>query len=773
MKVSIAWAFDHVRGNWQSCDIPALILRMSSTIGEIDGFEHIKIDKENLFLAEVESCGTTETIVRLCERKKSVKLPTRPDAGEQGFFLLYAHADGSFRWAQLADLGASRKDLVPPLLFTPQEANSAAWREQFEGEDWVFEIDNKAVTHRPDLWGHRGFGREISAMLGLPFATEEQIAAQKPIRHYDKKSPTIDLSKPSACTRFAGIEVADISCAPSILRMVSRMARIDARSLNALVDIGNYVMFDLGEPMHVFDASAIRGGVLAPRSAHPGEKLELIDGDTIELTAEDTVIADAQGPLSLAGVMGGRDSGVRRTTTKIFLEGAHFDPSAIRKTAIRFKKRTESSARFEKSLDPNQNTFALNRYLSLLYECGISHRADESIVSVGPLAHDTELVLSHKFLVERMGCSITEGQVRTILTRLGFGVQSIDGVSGLSYRVEVPTFRATKDIKIAEDLVEEVVRYYGYETIVPVLPSRQMRPFDTGQVMGKRRLKRECAYGLSMREIDTYPFFDESWLRELGFEPAQAVTIANPVSENWRRLVTTLVPHLLQAVSLNAIRESELRFFEVGRRWSERGGDELSEQHVCAGVFYRKSGLNFFEVKAEVMALFDALELLVEWVKPSKEALPIWATEFETAALLVNNQVMGYAGFVQPSLVSHVAEGALFAFEFETASILGQKGEVRPYVPLSRFQEVVLDVSVFVGRRVTVAMLEQAVVLADVRIRDVALVDIFEKNEWGDRRSVTLRYIVQDDEKTLVREEIDEVQVVVHNAVKAIGAEVR
>lgn len=773
MKVSIAWAFDHVHGAWQNYDIPALIARMSSTIGEIDGFEHIEIRKDNFFLAEVESCGAQETIVRIFERKKNTKLPMRPDAGEQGVFLVVAMDDGEFRWAHIADLGGSRKDLIPPLRVLDEEINNGSWREHIEGDDWVFEIDNKAVTHRPDLWGHRGFAREISAMLGLSYAAEEQVCMPRPVRHYDRKSPVIDISRPSACSRFAGIEVTDITYTPSILWMISRLARIDARGLNALVDTGNYVMFDLGLPMHVFDASAIRGGVLIPRFALSGEKLTLIDGDTVVLDAGDTVISDAEGALSLAGVMGGRDSGVKKTTTRIFLEGAHFDAAAIRKTAIRHKKRTEASARFEKSLDPNQNTFAINRYLTLLDDCKIAHRPGESIVSVGKLVPETEIVVSHRFLADRIGTAVTEGQVRTILTRLGFGIQTVDGASGLSYRVVVPTFRGTKDIKLPEDIVEEIARYFGYDTIVPFLPLRQMRSFDTNVIMRKRRLKRACAYSLLMREVDTYPLFDEGWLRQIAFVPTETVILPNPVSENWRQLVTTLIPHLLHAVSLNAIRESKLRFFEVGRIWHDRGIEGVDERHVCAGVFYQKSGLDFFDVKAAVEQLFDALGVLVDWVKQPDISKPSWAADFEVATLVFENRIIGHVGRVHGAFSGRVADGEIYAFEFETMPIFERKYDIQKCVPLSKYQEVVLDVSMFVLRTATVSEIEKAIALADIRIRDVELVDIFEKEEWGDRRSITMRYVIQDDEKTLVREEIDEVQSIVHRAVVALGAEIR
>lgn len=771
MKVSIAWVCDHLRCNWHDHDIPALISRLSSTIGEIDGFEQVMVPVNEFFLAEVESCGAEDLLLHVIERKKSIHLPNRPDGGDAGRFLVRAVADG-FRWATIADLGGSRQDLIPALLIKEEEATSGAWRNQIEAEDWVFEIENKAITHRPDLWGHRGFAREIAAVLGVALAPEEQVCMSKPIRHFDRKSPTIDISKPSACTRFAGIGISNVSYTPSLLWMVSRLARVDARALNVFVDMGNYVMFDLGQPMHVFDAEAVRGGLLTARFANSGEKLQLIDGELIELTPEDTVIADAQGALSLAGIMGGRESGVSRSTKRLFLEGAHFEPGMIRKSALRHKKRSESSSRFEKNLDPNQNTLALGRYLMLLQDAAILCQVEESIVSVGPLAKEGEILLSHKFLVDRLGSTITEGQVRTILTRLGFGVQTVDGAQGLAYRVVVPTFRATKDIKIAEDLVEEVVRFYGYSQIVPSLPTRPMRPFSTEKVMLKRQLKHACAFALEMREIESYPLFDEEWVRELGFAPERAITLQNPGSENWRRLVTSLIPHLLRAISTNAVKADKLRFFELGQCWETKELNDFVEFSRCAGVVYRKKEADFYASKTLLMNLFDSLNLLVEWSKPTKD-IPFWAAPYEVAELTIGGKIIGYAGFVSDALMAKVAEGRVFAFEWDTAFLSSKEQTMRSYEPLSRYQDVALDISVLLPRRITVAACEQAIALTDVRVRDVTLVDIFEKEEWGDRRSVTLRYVVQDAEKTLVGDEIDEVQRAVEGSLKELGGEIR
>ncbi|HBL98537.1 TPA: phenylalanine--tRNA ligase subunit beta [Candidatus Dependentiae bacterium] len=805
MKISIAWIFDHLGVDWRTYDIRDLITQLSAKTAEIDGFKHYTFTPASFSLVQVTAFDNTHVQVRCIERKKNISLPPRglsQSSLRVNDLFLVTQEGAAYRWATLADCGAERDGLMPSLRVPSVDkktGNPPDWHTQVETEDWIIEIDNKSLTNRPDLWGHRGFAREIAALLNIPLLPEERLCGTRPIRHYEKKSPLIDLTspldstRPSACTRFAGIKLTSTSCEPSLLPIAHRLARVDAKPMNAWVDLTNYVMYDWGQPMHAFDANHVTGSIQV-RFAYPNEPLTLLDGDKIELSDQDCVVADEKQALSVAGIMGGQASAISNNTTSVFLESAHFEPTTIRRSAARLKKRTESSARFEKNLDPNQNTVALERYLTLAEKFGLSFKADETITSVGTLAEEHTIDLTHKNLVEKLGTTITEGQVRSILMHLEFGVQIIDGSAGLSYRVTIPTFRGTKDVRIPEDLIEEIARSYGYDNIPALAPTRSMRPFSTETVFRKRMIKRHCAFALSMREVETYPLYDESFLKKVGLTITDAPEILNPLSENSRRLVTSLIPHLLQGILHNAVAEKQLRLFELNRTWSTSGSsveNPTSETQVASGVFYNRSGFNFYDGKAALESLFMALDLFADWKvvatnrsnanrsttngsKPNESTTPPWSDAHQIAEIWINGVQLGYAGMVNPRLMSTIAEGEAFAFELNstllTSTTLCTK---KKFESPSRFQAVSLDISMLTPREITVGTLEDSIARADARIRDVNLVDLFEKEEWGSRRSIAIRYIVQDDEKTLSKEDIEAVQKAVVSAVLPHGVEVR
>ena len=770
MKISLAWVFDHLKGSLVDYQVSHLVDQLRSKTAEIEGVHELVCDWNRFQVGEVAAVGKAVS-VRLGERKKVVELPLRDDAAEQSRYLIAVGNDG-VRWATLKELGAEREGLLPAIAVADEQL-AGGWRKGLETKDWILEIDNKSLTNRPDLWGHRGFAREVGALLGLSLVPEEQLCAAQPIRHYDRQAPGIKLVAGARCTRFAGLLLTDVAYQPSLLFVAHRLARLDAKPMDLFVDLTNYVMYDLGQPMHAFDAQKITGGVVV-REAFPQEQLELLDGETVELAPQDCVVADEKGALSVAGIMGGRASAIGRATTHIFLESAHFDAVSIRKSSARLKKRTESSMRFEKSLDPNQNTVAIARYLALLGAYRVPHQASEAIASLGPLAQEAEMVVAHRFLIDRIGAMITEGQVRAILEKLGFGVQVIDRPpAGLSYQITVPTFRSSKDVRTPEDIVEEVARFVGYSTILPVVPARLMKPFSLTALMRRRGLKHHSAYALGMREIESYPLADESFMARLGLPRERLITIQNPLSQNWQHFATSLIPALLQAVELNAIQEEELRFFELNRAWqlSEHGG--VNETPVYAGIWYRRPRLDFYEAKAALESLLQAMELVVEWRKPVHHEAT-WFDGQQIAELWLEGRSLGYAGMVAPSLLRKVVDaGEAFACELDASLLLRASSLELQYRQPSKYQAVVYDVSMFVPATVTVAQLEAAIVLADTRVRDVALRDRFEKPEWGGKRSVTMRYTLQDDEKTLSKRDSEGIQKAIEGALLALGVEIR
>jgi hypothetical protein len=287
MKVSIAWVLDHIDADYHSLNIPALITKINQTTAEIERSYPVKINLNNLSLATIQATAPAITAYS-AEWDASVPLPKR-DGIKKGQIYLVSKKTGEYHWATSLDLGG-HKEMLLPALHLPEKELNGTWKKKFETQDYIFEVDNKSINHRPDLWGHRGFAREIAAMLDLPL---------KPLSTFCAKVPTIKSSKswhlaitPKAgCNRLAGLFVPGIKSANSLLWMVSRLSRVDSKAINAIVDCTNYVMLDISQPMHAFDADKISKKSLTARRAANKEQLTLLDDQKIELTSDDIIIA--------------------------------------------------------------------------------------------------------------------------------------------------------------------------------------------------------------------------------------------------------------------------------------------------------------------------------------------------------------------------------------------------------------------------------------------------------------------------------------------------
>lgn len=775
MKISLSWIADHIKIDRNKLDPSSLLEKFSATTAEIEEIESINIDTSMLSLAMVTAVTVDGIAIECPELGMKKVLPTRKSAFVQQTYLVKKEGH-DLRWANYADVGGSNETLMPALWMQPSDLKGA-WKNSFEKADTLITIENKTITHRPDLWSHRGCAREMAAILEKELRPEEEFISEKPIKNYDYEAPVLPIMPfvikraqlglcGQPCDRLAALFIPKIDYKPSLLWMAVRLARIDSRPLDMIVDITNYVMFDIGQPMHAFDADTITTKLLEGRCARSDEKVTLLDGSEVTLTDQDYVISDGPHVLSVAGVMGGEPYAVSTTTKSLLLESAHFDPTAIRKTATRLKKRTESSARFEKNLDPHQNTIALLRAIKLLEMADSSFTASESIISLGALPPETHIEVSHALIENRLGVSVSEQRVETILLRLGFGVSL---KPGNFYAILVPSFRA-KDVVHSEDIIEEVARFIGYNNIIPRNPVREMTTFDTRRIERMRALKTIIAEGMGMHEVNTYAFFDEDFLRILKYEPQDALSIENPQSERWQRLVTSLVPNLLNCVVLNQSSES-LRFFEYNRVWFYE--DHPVETEECAGLWYEhKNKIDFYDGKAMLLHLFNFFKIAVRWEKP-KSTIDPWYDANQTAQLWYENRIVGQAGKAASLFLSTVTAGDAFIFELDANFLVNTVRMTPSYKPLPKYPSTHLDISVVVPAQRTVAELEKVIKNADKRITDVSLIDSFTRPEWKDQKSLTFRFIGQDPEGTLSKDDIDTIWASVAQKVRALGAEIR
>lgn len=774
MKISLAWVFDYIDAHWRDCDVNQLVTLFNQKVAEIEAFYPITLDIEQLFLGKVISIAHETVELRVSELDVTIELPKRADVRQDQLFMLKRHND-TWRYATGKDFYSEKVTELPAVYCKPEEL-SGGWKKHLDVQDYILEVDNKSITHRPDLWSHYGFAREIAILLELPFKPLhfEQVL---PVQQYalesqaQKDIPFVARIASEHVRRFGFVYFSAIENNASMPWMLARLCRIDSRPINTIVDMTNYVMFDVGQPLHAFDSNKLTSDLIEARVAKDQEIITLLDDETITLTDHDLVVSNGTQPVSLAGIMGGKDTAVSADTHSILLEAAHFDATTIRVSGMRHKKRTESSARFEKTLDPNQNVMALERFVQLLQQHHITYVAS-SIISLGAQTHPLTIEIAHEYIQEKLGVLIESPIIVSILEALGCQVKQKVEDDRTLYVVMVPTVRSTKDITIKEDLLEEIGRLYGYTNIPYHLPRKQTRPTDMHLINTERAIKRQLSFGFGMYEVKNYAFFNESFLHELQWQPEHAVTIKSPVSQQYQTLVTSLIPGLLSNVKDNYVDHEQVRFFEWARSWSYVN-NVIDERSELAGIFYnKKEALSFYDLKAYIQSLCAMLHIPVTWHKVTAPKDP-WFVPYQTAHIMHHNRVVGTVGMINIAYTHHIISGHMAAFSLDGAYLQQFRDFVMPLQTLAKYPAVTRDISMMVPTDLTVETISSAIQATTSLIKDVTLIDFFEKPEWQDERSVAFRYIIRDDFKTLAHQEVEAVVQQVINVLQAMGAQIR
>lgn len=771
MKLSLSWIFEHIYADWRTIDIEKLISLFIKTTAEIEGYEKYHLSLDNFSAAHVIAVEK-ETITLDCiEWKQQYIIPFAEVFIGQTY--LIKKEGNRVRLANGADFGSAKEGMLPALFIAPEDF-AGSWKKHLATEDYIIYLDNKSINHRPDMWGHRGVAREIAAMLQLPFKPLKNVVTPLPVVTFNNQSEktkenpfTLRIENPHNCSRIAGLYAQINHTQASPLSLAFQLLKVDARPINAIVDLTNFVMLDIGQPMHAFDAATISSHALVVRDAKNKEQLVLLDGHTVELSPEDIVITDGADPISLAGISGGSKTGVTEQTTSLILESVACNAATIRRSAARLKKRTDSSTRFEKSLDPQQNIIALQRFVFAAQSYGIAINTASTILSVGKEVVAPTITVTHQCLEQMIGASISSEFVINTLHALEFKVMEVNGV----YTITIPTFRATKDIAAAHDITEEIVRYLGYDTIPLSLPQRAMKPFDLTAVERTRYIKRQLAFGAQLHELYTYAFFDESFLRTLNYEPGNTLKVQSAVSENWQRLVTSLIPNLCKAVHHELTEHDEVRFFEWARIWPQV--EPMVEKQSLAGIIaHRKHEVDFYDGKQIVENLLHSLGIKAQWLKVVMPEDP-WYMPYQTAHVLVNDRIIGTAGKAHPKFYEPVALGQAFIFELDASFLLAYKHEDKKVSSFSKYPSVERDISMLVPLTMTVEEIKKLIASANPKISSVILLDFFEKPEWHNQKSLTFRFIITDPEKTLTHQEADAIWDTVSQIIVQTGGAIR
>ena len=623
-------------------------------------------------------------------------------------------------------------------------------------DDFVLEIDNKSLTNRPDLWGHHGIAREVAAQHDRPLKKPPAFGILPAAGGFE-----VRIEAPDLCRRYAATRVTGVSASASPPWLQARLAKVGQRSINVLVDLSNYVMLAVGQPTHAFDARDISSRIEV-RRARAGERLTLLDETEVDLDAEILVIANRDVPLALAGIMGG-ERAIRADTEAIWLEVANFKPIPIRRTARRLGLRTESSTRFEKGIDPDRVTLAQQMFLALLAEaqpsCRVVQHADVIVAPSPAITVDVPI----SFLQRKLGVELPAEEMRRLLERLEFGCGVTEGM----LHVDVPSWRATGDVSLPEDIVEEVARLYGYERLgfTPPVVTLEKSVNQPRRRM-ERRVREYLAFRAGMREVVSYPWVPAQALDAAGISAVETIGLAHPPSADMR-LAPSLVPQLLATVSSNLRHQPQFRIFEMGRVFIPAGPHEVDDgkerlpfqpHHVAAAFVGSDAGTLFLEAKAVIEGLHRVVQ--VERLSFSDAALAGCGDPAAQLTITSGGRTIGVlaATSTRARRKAGIRRAQVAMFEIDVDALNPLASRDNRVEPLPTYPEVEYDISMIVASSVRWAEAFEIASQSDELVRAVTFVDQYVGPQVPpNHKSLTMRLHIRSDQGTLVREQIDEI----------------
>ena len=568
-------------------------------------------------------------------------------------------------------------------------------------EEDVLDVD--VWANRPDALSVYGLAREAAAAFDLPLkAAPGEGAPVAPVG-----APTIPVSIGDAgCGRYA-MATADVQIGHSPPWLAERLASVGVRPINNVVDITNYVMLEMGHPMHAFDVTCLKGPEIHVRRARPGEKLTTLDGQSRQLDETMLVIADRDAAVAVAGVMGGKDSEVSARTTSIAIESAWFHPATVRATSKRLGLKTEASARFERGADLTAPVRALQRMLALLKSCGAGQPTGP-VADIYPRpATGKQVPLRRDRIARLLGQVVPDADVTRILTRLAFR----PAATPEGWIVDVPPFRV--DITREADLVEEVGRHWGFDRIPATFPAvRAASPQPSPGVTRDRRV-RQALVGAGLQEAVTFTFVSEEAAAPFVPEGRSPLAIANPLSEKFAVLRPSLLPGLLDSLAHSRRRETDtVRLFEIGATFDE-SGERAAAGWILTGSradhwSERDSPLDFFDASGLAAVLGGSFGISLH-LRPL-EGRP-WLTRGRAAALVIGEgdaaSVAGWVGQIETGLVQArglTAAEQVFGGEVDLEALAAAAAERSTAIqPLPRFPSIVRDVSIVIDERLPAA----------------------------------------------------------------------
>jgi phenylalanyl-tRNA synthetase beta chain len=804
MKISLEWLRDYVELP-SGLGIDALMHALTLTTVEVEGAEDLSSTLAHVVVGRVLSCEPLESSANLsltqcdvgadgplqilCGAKNVAAGMTVPVAMEGARILPHGKTEplnvGEITIAGNASRGVvcAAEELRLSALF-PDATEGVLDLGQFNAcpgtplaelvgwNDHVLNIDNKSLTNRPDLWGHYGIARELSAIYKLPLAAlpdfdlsrvpEAELLAQ----HFEPGTNRF------TATRIEGVNV---SRAPFWMR--SRLARVEQRSINLLVDLTNYAMLTTGQPCHVYnlDKLALPLGV---RRLAEGELCATLDGSVVEGDGRTLAVVDCNGPVALAGMIGGTDPAVLDTTTSTLLEVASFDSVEIRRTSMRLGIRTDASIRFEKSIDTQRVDQARAVFLHLLQQIAPNARLTGQQQYYPNPTPACTIDASVAFLHERLGKALPIEETQQSLALLGIRSE-VD--AGGELHTEIPSWRATGDISLPHDLVEEVARVHGYDNFSFTPPSVQLQAKAISrQASLERRMREFFAFVGGMREVVSYPWSNDKLINAAGLDAVAVPRISGAPSEQ-DRLRPSLIPNLLQFTAFNLRNMTRFCMFEIGTAFSlQADGKGIHEDRRIAVVITGESPEDMFrELKGLItnsarVCQFGSITITADCKAP-------WADPYGCVGLSINTHIGDiYIGDLavlrtRAMRIAGIKHAQIVACEFSLDQLKVLPSRENRYTLVPEFPHVVNDLSMVMDATIPWAKIHAISAKSHTLIIAVEFVDEFRgKGIAEGQKSITLRLTLGADDRTLGPDDINAAREAVLAALQQLlGAQLR
>ena len=643
-------------------------------------------------------------------------------------------------------------------------------KEAYDIDDIIFEVDNKSLTNRPDLWSHYGIAREFATITGR----ELKCPALVDTKQFDNLPPVlVDVKATELCYRYSAIKVENVTRKVSPVNMRIRLFYCGSRAINFLADLTNYVMMELGQPMHAFDNAKV--DKIEVQTFPEGLKFTTLDGVERNIDENMLMITSGNEPVAIAGVMGGDASKIDDDTTSLLLESATFDGVSVRKTTTRLGLRTDASQRYEKMLDPELCHVATQRVLKLILELDPEAKVISSFTDSYVKHYPTITLNFDKRYVDRYtGIDISTETIVKTLTSLGFGLT----VDGDSFSAVVPSWRATKDVTIKADIIEEITRIYGYDNFdiftaeSPILPVRKETLKSE-----EDRMKDLLVKSYRLHEVHSYIWSDIKKNEELGIETPDNVRIINAQTPDHAILRRSMIPTLLSFAKENRGYADDFGIFEIGHTVDgKRENGECDEQNKLGVLLYSKT-------KNEEALFLRAADAVRELVCDILHKTPEFVSadcdyDFEHPVnsfdITVDGKKIGYISVPHPTVCENIDKKCAIAFfEIKTEAFAKTTVGALKYAEPSKFPAIEIDVTfatdpagLVFGQLVECAKNAAGEILSDMWLKDVYTAE-------DGSYAVTFRFAFLSRERTLTKQELTPVVEAITSAYSALGIAVK